>query len=134
MIAYTYMGGYGLASGDPIGRPESIALVVDEFLAMCHERAWKLAFLSVRESDLAIYSSRGLHTFYLGDEAIVHCDRFDLDSPGGEERAPVGATGRAQLPVPARGRVGRAARARRAAQRDQRPVAGQGPERGFTMA
>ena len=36
MIAYTYMGGYGLASGDPIGRPESIALVVDEFLEYCY--------------------------------------------------------------------------------------------------
>ncbi len=81
MIAYTYMGGYGLASGDPIGRPESIALVVDEFLTYCYERAWKPAFLSVRESDMAIYSSRGLHHFYLGDEAIIHCDRFDIDSP-----------------------------------------------------
>ena len=30
---------------------------------------------------MAIYSSRGLHHFYLGDEAIIHCDRFDIDSP-----------------------------------------------------
>ncbi len=82
MIAYTYMSGYGLAAGDPIGRPESIPLVVDEFLEFCDGRAWRPAFLSVRESDLALYSSRGLRSLYLGDEAIIHCDRFDLDAPG----------------------------------------------------
>ncbi len=74
MIAYTYMAGHGLGAGDPIGRPESIALVVDEFLAFCRERAWKPAFLATREGDLPLYSSRGLRHVYLGDEAIVRCD------------------------------------------------------------
>ncbi|MET0920439.1 MAG: phosphatidylglycerol lysyltransferase domain-containing protein, partial [Acidimicrobiia bacterium] len=81
MIAYTYMGGHGLAAGDPIGRPESIPLVVDEFLAFCRARAWQPGFLAVRESDLPLYSSRGLRHIYLGDEAIIHCKRFDLDTP-----------------------------------------------------
>ncbi len=81
MIAYTYLGGYGLASGDPIGAPESIPLVLDEFLAFCRERAWKPAFLAVRESDLPLYQRRGLHHLYLGDEAIIHCDRFTLEGP-----------------------------------------------------
>lgn len=78
MIAYTYIGRYALASGDPIGRPESIELVVDEFLSMCRRRAWGVALLAVREADRDLYLSRGLHTFYLGDEAIVHCEGFDL--------------------------------------------------------
>jgi lysyl-tRNA synthetase len=81
MIAYTYMGGYGVGAGDPVGRPESIALVVDEFLAFCRARAWKPAFLAVRESDVALYASRGMRHFYLGDEAIIRCDDFDLDRP-----------------------------------------------------
>jgi|GEM_PF-22073 Lysyl-tRNA synthetase (class II) len=76
MIAYTYMAGHGLAAGDPIGRPESLAMVVDEFLALCRERAWKPAFLAVREGDLPLYSSRGLRHIYLGDEAILRCDRL----------------------------------------------------------
>ncbi len=76
MIAYTYMAGHGLAAGDPIGRPESIALVVDEYLAFCRAHAWKPAFLAVREGDLALYSSRGLRHIYLGDEAILHCDQL----------------------------------------------------------
>jgi lysyl-tRNA synthetase, class II len=78
MIAYTYIGRYALASGDPIGRPESIVAVVDEFLAMCRERAWGVAFLAVLESTRDLYVERGLHTFYLGDEAIVHCPGFSL--------------------------------------------------------
>ena len=78
MIAYTYIGRYALASGDPIGRPESIELVIDEFLSMCRNRAWGVAFLAVLESTRELYVERGLHTFYLGDEAIVDCRGFAL--------------------------------------------------------
>ena len=78
MIAYTYIGRYALASGDPIGRPESIVAVIDEFLAMCRNRAWGVAFLAVLESTRDLYVERGLHTFYLGDEAIVDCRGFEL--------------------------------------------------------
>jgi lysylphosphatidylglycerol synthetase-like protein (DUF2156 family) len=81
MIGYTYMASHGLAAGDPVGRPESIPLVVDEFLAFCRGRGWSPGFLAVRESDLPLYSSRGLRHVYLGDEAIIHCRRFDLDAP-----------------------------------------------------
>jgi lysyl-tRNA synthetase, class II len=78
MIAYTYIGRYALASGDPIGRGESIELVIDEFLSMCRNRAWGVAFLAVLESTRDLYVERGLHTFYLGDEAIVDCQGFAL--------------------------------------------------------
>ena len=78
MIAYTYIGRYALASGDPIGRPESLDLVVDEFLAMCRQRAWGVAFLAALESRRDVYLERGLHTFYLGDEAVVACKDFSL--------------------------------------------------------
>src|SRR3712207_8057041 len=39
-LAYTYLGGYALVSGDPIGARESVPRVLDEFLALCDERAW----------------------------------------------------------------------------------------------
>jgi lysyl-tRNA synthetase class 2 len=78
MIAYTYVGRHALASGDPVGAPESVPLVIDEFLAMCRNRAWGVAFLAARESDRQMYLDRGLHTVYLGDEAIVRCDGFSL--------------------------------------------------------
>src|SRR6185503_2147865 len=79
MIAYTQLGHYALASGDPIGRPESIDLVIREFLAMCRERRWRCAFLAARESELARYSTFGLRSFYLGEEAVIECDEFSLE-------------------------------------------------------
>jgi lysyl-tRNA synthetase, class II len=78
-IAYTYLGRHALVSGDPIGDPTSCIRVIDEFLDMCAERGWGVAFLAVRERDRQIYLDRGLHTVYLGDEAIVRCRDFSLD-------------------------------------------------------
>ena len=78
-IAYTYLGRHALVSGDPVGDRNSCALVIDEFLDMCAERAWAVAFLAVRESDRQMYLDRGLHTVYLGDEAVVHCRGFSME-------------------------------------------------------
>jgi len=78
MIPYAYRGGCALASADPIGDPGSIPLVVDEFMEMCRDRAWGVAFLAAREEDAQMYKDRGLLSYYLGDEAIVDCERFSL--------------------------------------------------------
>jgi lysyl-tRNA synthetase len=78
MLAYTYVGGYALVAGDPIGAPGSLPGLLDEFLRMCDDRAWNPAFLAIREADFAAYEARGFRAFYLGDEAILRCDTFDL--------------------------------------------------------
>jgi lysyl-tRNA synthetase class 2 len=78
-IAYTYLGGFALASGDPIGEAGSIDAVLDEFMSFCQQRSWRVAFLAARSSELPRYTARGLRSFYLGDEAIVQCDTFSLD-------------------------------------------------------
>ncbi|PVZ09531.1 lysine--tRNA ligase [Actinomycetospora cinnamomea] len=91
MIAYTYLGGYALAAGDPIGDEASLPRVVDEFLAMCSRRAWTPAFLAAREEDTregGLLASRGFRSFYLGDEAIIDCPSFTLE---GRERKSVRA-------------------------------------------
>ena len=81
MLGYTYLGGYALVSGDPIGFPSSVPLLLDEFIALCEARAWNPAFLAVRQSDVPMYAERGFHHLYLGDEAVIRCDRFALDRP-----------------------------------------------------
>ncbi len=78
MIPYAYLRGHALVSADPIGAPGSIDLVLDEFLGHCRDRGWKVAFLGAREAETPRYEARGLRTLYLGDEAIVPCDRFTL--------------------------------------------------------
>ena len=78
LIAYTFVARQALVSGDPIGEASSIPLVIDEFLTMCRERAWGVSFLAVREADRDLYVSRGLHTVYLGDEAVIDVRGFSL--------------------------------------------------------
>ncbi len=77
-IAYTYVARQALVSGDPIGAADSIPLVIDEFLQMCRDRAWGVSFLAVRETDRDLYVQRGLHTVYLGDEAVIDVRGFSL--------------------------------------------------------
>jgi len=78
LIAYTFVARQALVSGDPIGDASSIPLVIDEFLNMCRERAWGVSFLAVREADRDLYVARGLHTVYLGDEAVIDVRNFSL--------------------------------------------------------
>ena len=80
-LAYTYLGGFALVAGDPIGADGSIDQVLDEFRSFCRNRSWKLAFLAARSSELPRYAARGLRSFYLGDEAIIPCQRFSLGGP-----------------------------------------------------
>nr|MDT0665910.1 DUF2156 domain-containing protein [Micromonospora sp. DSM 115978] len=132
--AYTYLGGHALVSGDPVGAPASLPLVLDEFLHTCDNLAWTPAFLAVRESDAPLYTARGFRTFYLGDEAILRCDTFSL---AGSERKSVRTAVR---------RVGRTYQFRLMSEADasvhlveqlnaiSEKWRGKAPERGFTMA
>jgi lysyl-tRNA synthetase len=133
-IAYTYLGGFALASGDPIGAAGSIDGVLDEFLDFCDGRSWRVAFLAARTEEMPRYSARGLRSFYLGDEAIIECTRFTL---GGGSMKSVRAAER---------RVGRAYtfQIMRESEASEPLVKalnaiserwrGKAPERGFTMS
>jgi lysyl-tRNA synthetase len=79
LIAYLYVRGTAMVAADPIGPPQDTARTLDEFLAFCAKRGWRVAFFAVREADADLYKERGMHPIYLGDEAIVHPDRFTLE-------------------------------------------------------
>jgi lysyl-tRNA synthetase len=133
-IAYTYLGGFALASGDPIGPDGSIDLVLDEFLDFCAQRSWRVAFLAARTTEMPRYAARGLRSFYLGDEAIVQCDGFSLDGPGMKSvRAAVRRVDRSY-----RFEVLRESEAPAALVRSLNAISerwrGKAPERGFTMS
>ncbi|MEP6851247.1 MAG: lysine--tRNA ligase [bacterium] len=134
LIAYTYLGGFALVSGDPIGAPGSIDGALDEFLAFCRQRSWRVAFLAARSSEMPRYSARGLRSFYLGDEAIMDCTTFTLD--GGPMKGVRAAVRRAartyrfeikresQVPAPLVSQLNAISEKWR----------GKAPERGFTMS
>jgi lysyl-tRNA synthetase class 2 len=85
LIAYLYVRGTAMVAADPIGPPGNEARTLDEFLAFCAGRGWRVAFFAVREADAPLYREHGMHAIYLGDEAILRCDTFTLD--GAERKA-----------------------------------------------
>jgi lysyl-tRNA synthetase len=85
LVAYLYVRGTAMVAADPIGPPGNEARTLDEFLAFCAERGWRVAFFAVREADDDLYRQRGMHPVYLGDEAILRLDTFTLD--GAERKA-----------------------------------------------
>ena len=78
-VAYRYVNGTGLASGDPIGDPASFVDAFDRFLARCAQRGWRPAVIGARRDRLDLYTGAGLRTRYLGDEAVIDVDQFTLD-------------------------------------------------------
>jgi lysyl-tRNA synthetase len=82
VIAYAYVRGYAMVAADPIGPPDDMGEVLDEFLDFCDEQGWGVAFLAVREETTPVYRERGMHSLYLGDEAILHCREFTLEGAG----------------------------------------------------
>ncbi len=82
LIAYLYVRGTAMVAADPIGPPGDEGRTIDEFLAFCAGRGWRVAFFAVREADADLYRARGMRVIYLGDEAILRCDEFSLDGAG----------------------------------------------------
>ena len=82
LIAYLYVRGTAMVAADPIGPPGDEGKTIDEFLTFCAGRGWRVAFFAVREADAELYRERGMHTIYLGDEAILRCQEFSLDGAG----------------------------------------------------
>ena len=78
-VAYRYVAGVGLASGDPIGAPDAFPDALAAFLALCDERGWRPAVMGVRNDRLDLYLDAGLSAWYLGDEAIIDVKDFTLD-------------------------------------------------------
>jgi lysyl-tRNA synthetase class 2 len=78
-IAYRYVNGAGLASGDPVGDPAAFGDALGRFLERCTECGWRPAVLGARADRLALYESAGLRARYLGDEAIIDVDQFTLE-------------------------------------------------------
>jgi lysyl-tRNA synthetase, class II len=78
-VAYRYVNGCGLASGDPVGDPASYADALGRFLERCTECGWRPAVIGARGDRLELYESAALRGRYLGDEAIIDVDQFTLD-------------------------------------------------------
>ncbi|WP_285700476.1 bifunctional lysylphosphatidylglycerol synthetase/lysine--tRNA ligase LysX [Actinomadura sp. NBRC 104412] len=134
-IAYRVEGSVSLASGDPLGDPESWDQAIEAWLGECRAHAWIPGAVSVGERAAHIYRRHGFDALELGDEAILDLSDFNLD--GREMRQVRQAVRRVE-------RAGYTVRVRRHAQIPEWEMAtlirsadawrGEAAERGFSMA
>ena len=78
-VAYRYVNGAGLASGDPVGDPASFGDAIARFLDRCRACGWRPAVIGARADRVPFYETAGLRARYLGDEAVIDVDEFTLD-------------------------------------------------------
>lgn len=84
VVAYAVRGGVCLVSPDPIGPEDGRERLWAAFTAFVKSNGWSLAVMAAGPSWLPIYRAGGLHSLYVGDEAIVDCRTFTLDGHTGK--------------------------------------------------
>jgi lysyl-tRNA synthetase class 2 len=134
-IAYRYVNGVGLASGDPVGARDSFGGALESYLLLCRRSGWRPAILGTRAELLPMYEAHRLRAHYLGDEAVIDVGSFGLS---GRRMRPVRqacqriANAGYTTEIHREGRLGEPLRSEL---RDLARRARQGaPERGFSMA
>ncbi len=95
VLAYGVFGRVALVSPDPIGPPQDLERVLTAFLAYATDEAWIVAVLAAAPGPTRRYEALGLHSLYLGDEAIARFDQLDLDLRGSQYKSLRGAVHRA---------------------------------------
>ncbi len=78
LVAYAVYGGVALLSPDPIGPAAERTEVFSAFRTFAESHGWTLGIVGAGEEWLSIYQAAGLHSIYLGDEAVVDCTNFSL--------------------------------------------------------
>jgi lysylphosphatidylglycerol synthetase-like protein (DUF2156 family) len=79
LVAYAVYGGVALISPDPVGPDAERTEVFNAFRAYSEARGWTIAVMGAGADWLATYHAAGMHYLYLGDEAIVDCQKFTLE-------------------------------------------------------
>ena len=85
VIAYRVAGNTAIALGDPVGPEAEIGPTVREFLKMCHENGWAVAFYQTLPDFVPVYLRLRLKKLKIGDDAMVDLLEFSLQGKGKRE-------------------------------------------------
>lgn len=85
-LAYRVCQGVAVMLGDPIGREEELAALVQRFSTFCRRLDWEFAIYQASPATLAYLASEGIHAIKVGEEAIIDTTTFTLQ---GRVGAPV---------------------------------------------
>jgi lysyl-tRNA synthetase class 2 len=78
-VTYRVLAGVSLASGDPVGHPDSWQPAIEAWRSEAREFGWVPAVLGASERGARAYAGAGgMRVLLLGDEAILDTRRFDL--------------------------------------------------------
>jgi lysyl-tRNA synthetase class 2 len=81
VVAYAVRRGVCLVSPDPIGPEAERDATWAEFVAFAERHGWALSVIGASKPWLPTYEAAGLRVIYMGDEAIVDCEGFTLETP-----------------------------------------------------
>ena len=84
-LAYRVAAGFAVVLGDPVGPPERLAGIIEQFENSCRENGWRIAFHQATPDLLPAYSRLGFQRVKIGDEAIVGLAEFTLS--GGRHKS-----------------------------------------------
>lgn len=77
-VVYRIVGSVCLTSGNPVGDPKSWSAAVQAWMGHARRYGWTPAVLAASEHGARTYVAAGLEVLTLGDEAVLHSDRFSL--------------------------------------------------------
>ena len=78
-VGYRVEAGTLLLSGDPVGPPEKLGELLLEVRRFARARGLKLGAVGASARLVELYEGLGLHSLYIGDEAIVELAGFSLE-------------------------------------------------------
>ena len=78
-LGYRVEAGVLIVSGDPIGPEDAVRELLRELSGFAEARGLRVAALGAGERLRPLWEQLGLHSMYLGDEAVVETRAFSLD-------------------------------------------------------
>lgn len=81
-VTYSLFGNVLLASGDPIGKPNSWENAIFNFISLSRKNGWTPAVVGASVKGAEAYNKAGLKSTVFGDESVIVVDSFSLENPG----------------------------------------------------
>lgn len=75
-LGYRVHRGVAVALGDPVGRDDEVAALVQRFRAYCRHQDWTLAIYQASPATVAALATGGVHAIKVGEEAIIDTGHF----------------------------------------------------------
>jgi lysylphosphatidylglycerol synthetase-like protein (DUF2156 family) len=78
VVNYRLANKVAVVLGDPVCAPEASEKVIESFLDFCAHSHWRVAFYQTSFAYLSAYHALGLHSFKMGEEAVLNPQTFTL--------------------------------------------------------